>query len=407
MLVKTRGCVLLAVLLSLVILPGTIFAEEKAVNVLICGMMTGPASSVDLPSLQGSMDYFDELNTKGGINGVKVNYIASDNRYDVARSVSFYQRYRKTPKTVAFILHSVPATYALKPLITRDKVPVLTTGGGLFQHKPGYVFISLAPFADIVGADMDWIVADWKKKGNSGMPTVGIMAWEGAGGQSSLNGSVEYAEKIGINLLPIERFPPGSLKFDTYLIRLAEQGANYININSVDPDSIFIIRDAHGLGLTDKIQFVAYMYSLLSTVGLKLVEPEVVEGAVASTTWLMGEDRLKHPVTKLFSKYRKKPVSEMNNNYLWGVSSAKVVEVAIRMALKEVGYEKINGEAVYKALQKVQGDVTEGMMGPVVFGPKSRKMTDTVKFYRVTKGKLEPISGWVKCPDTIALHKWE
>jgi branched-chain amino acid transport system substrate-binding protein len=407
MIVKKNGPVILAVFLTLAILPGWASAKEKAVNILISGMMTGPASSVSLPALEGAMDYFNELNSKGGIEGTKINYIASDNRYDVARAISFYQRYRKTPKLALFILHSVPATYALNPLITRDKVPVMTTGGGLFQHRPGYVFISLAPFADIVGADFDWIVADWKKKGNSGMPTVGYMCWEGAGGQSSMNGSMEYAEKLGINLLPVERFPPGSLKFDTYLIRMAEQGANYIAIGAVDPDTTFIVRDAYGLGLTEKIQFVSYMYGFLSTVGLRLEKPEVLEGAVGSTTWLMGDDRIKHPVTKLFSKYRKKPVSEMNNNYLWGVSTAKVAEAAIRIALKEVGYDKINGEAVYKALQKVQGDVTEGMMGPVVFGPKSRKMTDTVKFYRISKGKAVSITDWVKTPDTVSLHKWK
>jgi len=407
MVAKKMLNVCLGVLLTLAFISGSALAKEKSVTLLISGMMTGPASSVSLPSLNGTIDYLKELNAQGGVDGVKIKYNASDNRYDVSRAVSFYQRYRRSPKVVCFLLHSVPATYALNPLITRDKVPVLTTGGGLFQYKPGYVFITLPPFADIVGADMDWILADWKKKGHSGMPTVGIMAWEGAGGQSSLNGSVEYAKQKGINLLPVERFPPGSLKFDTYLIRLAQQGANYININATDPDSVFIIRDAHGMGLTDKIQFVAYMYSLLPSAGLKLVKPEVVEGAVASSSWLMGDESTSHSTAQLFTKYQKKPASEMNNNYLWGVSTGKVIEKALGIALKDVGYEKINGEAFYRALQKVQGDITQGMMGRVVYGSKSRKMTDEVKFYRITNGKPEPISGWVKTPDTVSLHKWK
>jgi len=407
MIMKKIMGLFLGVLLFLAIMPHAVMAGEKSVNILISGMMTGPASSVSLPALQGAMDYIEETNSKGGIDGIKINYRASDNRYDVARAVSFYQRYRRTPKLICFLLHSVPATYAMHPLVTRDKVPVLTTGGGLFQYKPGYVFITLSPFADIVGADMDWIVADWKKKGHSDMPTVGILCWEGAGGQSSLNGSVEYAKQLGINLLPLERFPPGSLKFDAYLIRLAQQGAKYININGTDPDSTFIIRDAHGLGLTKEIQFVAFMYSLLSTVGLRLVKPEVVEGAVTSSSWLMGDERLSHPSAKLFTKYRKKPPSEMNNNYLWGVSTAMVIEKAARVALKDVGYENINGEAFYRALQKIQGDITQGMMGKVVYGPRSRKMTDEVKFYRITKGNPVPISGWVKTPDCVSLHKWK
>jgi len=246
------------------------------------------------------------------------------------------------------------------------------------------------------------MVEDWKKKGKSGMPTVGYLAWGNAAGREALNGGVQYAKQKGIKLLPPEFFPPGSLKLDTWLTRLAQQGANYIHQWGADPDPSFVLRDAYNLGLTKKITFVSSTNGLWPTVGLRLLPPEVFEGQVASTNYIIGDDRLEHPFVKLYSKYRKKPLADISPGYLYGVALFKVIEKAMQIALKEVGYEKINSVAVYQALQKVQGDITQGVLGRVVFGPKTRMITREIKFYRITKGKHVPLGGWRKTPDVFS-----
>jgi branched-chain amino acid transport system substrate-binding protein len=408
MIMKKIGIMGLVVLLCLAVMPGAVAAGEKVVNIMFSGMLTGPGATIVVPLFQGLEDYIRELNTKGGIDGVEVKLITTDSRYDVARSISFYQRHRRTPRLLAMVVCGTPDTYALNPLMTRDKVVLFSASSGAsLKRNPGYVFFSPPSYQDVVGADVDWILADWKKKGKSGMPTVGLMAWQGSAGKDAVNGSVQYAQQLGVKFLPPEFFPPGSLKYDTWLIRLADQGADYIIIVGTDPDPVFILRDAHGLGLTKKIQFVSWLFGFMPTLGLRLAESELVEGAIATSYFLMGDEAVNHPSAELFTKYHKKPRSEMNGMYLSGVSFGKVIEKAIGMALKDVGYDKINGEAFYQALQKVQGDVTEGMMGRVDLGPKARNMSDTVKFYRVTKGKLEPISGWVKTPDCVSLGEFK
>jgi len=397
----------LVVLLSLTILPMTAPAEEKSVNMLFSGQLTGPGATIVVPLFQGVDDYIKELNAKGGVDGVKIKWIASDSRYDVARAISFYQRYRKTPKLLSVFVAGTPHTHALKNLVTRDKIPLISpSSGARFVLEPGYVFFTTPPFQNVTGADLDWIVADWKKKGRSGMPTVGLMGWQGSAGKEAVNGSVQYAKQRGIKFLQPEFFPPGSLKFDTWLIRLADQGADYIIIVGTDPDPVFVIRDAHGLGLTEKIQFISWLWGLTKT-GLSLVQPGLLEGAVGSSYFLMGDEAVNHPTAELFEKYQKNPRSEMNSIYLSGVAAGKVIEKALGIALKDVGYEKINGEAFYQALQKLQGDITEGTQGHVALGPKKRLMSDEVKFYRVTDGKLKPISNWVKTPDCVSLGEFK
>jgi branched-chain amino acid transport system substrate-binding protein len=405
---RKRATVSFVILLSLAFMPGSVHAGEKAANILFSGQLTGPGATIVVPLFQGLEDYIKEVNSKGGVDGVTVKLITTDSRYDVARSISFYQRYRRTPRLLSMIVCGTPDTYALNPLMTRDKVVLFSASSGAsLKRNPGYIFFSPPSYQDIVGADLDWILADWKKKGKSGMPTVGLMAWQGSAGKEAVNGSVQYAKKLGVKFLQPEFFPPGSLKFDTWLIRLADQGANYIIIVGTDPDPVFILRDARGLGLMKKIQFISFLFGFMQTLGLRLVEPDLAEGAIASSYFLMGDEAVNHPSAELFSKYHKKPRSEMNGMYLIGVSIGKVIEKALGMALKDVGYEKINGEAFYQALQKIQGDVTEGMMGRVSLGPKARNMSETVKFYRVTKGKLAPIGSWRKVPDCVSLGEFK
>ncbi len=392
--------------LALALSPSSALAEEKFVTFLFSGPLTGPGAGTTLPFNQGIGDYIQELNSKGGIDGVKIKMISSDDRYDVARAISFYQRYRRTPRVVSFFNMGTSANYVMSPLIIKDKMLTITTASGRFEHELGYIFLMFAPYQSIFGATLDWVAADWKKKGKSGMPTVGYMGWQGGAGEAFMNGTPQYAKKVGVKLLPPEYFPPGSLKHETWINRLAQQGADYIYTIGVDPSPSFVIRDAFGMGMTKKIQFISGPFGLEPHIGLKIIKPEVLEGSVLSSPYLTGDEHLKHPMAKLFTKYRKRPLEELNPSYLYSIGIAKILEAAIRLALKEVGYDKINGEAVYQALQKLQGDLTDGIMGSIALGPKTRMMSREIRFYRVTKGKLVPISGWVQVPDVVSLGKF-
>lgn len=392
--------------LLLLALPSLVPAQEKSVAWFSTGPLTGPGSAAVLPVVEGMSDYVKELNDRGGVDGVKIKFIAVDDRYDAARGISAYQRYRKEPKLALVHVYQTAATKGIQPMLERDKNALITPGGGSFQAKIGRVFLATVPYQDAFGAALDWMVADWKKKGQSSPPVVGYMGWDNPAGKETLDGAKEYAEKLGVKFLPPEFYPPGSLKHDTWLTRLAEQGANYVYIQGVDPAHTNIIRDAHALGLTDKIQFVCDVWGPLSTVGLRLY-PKELEGVVLCASYLHGDERLKHRLAHLWTKYQKKPIEDMPDFYMMGLSQGMIFEAALKIALKDAGYDKIDGDAMYNALQKLTDqDISEGIIGKIDYSPTSRRGTRQVKFYRLTGGKHVPISDWLTCPDTIALHKW-
>jgi branched-chain amino acid transport system substrate-binding protein len=284
---------------------------------------------------------------------------------------------------------------------------MITMGGGRFQKNPGWAFLTVIPYQNMVGAAIDWALADWKKKGKTGMPKFALMIWAGAAGNEGINGTDIYAKQKGVTWLPHVFTPPGTLKYDSWLIRFDQEGADYVLVSAVDPDQTYTIRNAHGLGLTKKIQFISGVYGLDETVGLKMVPPESVEGTIVQSPWIMGDERLKHPFASYWTTYQKKPLEEMPGIYLYGVGVAKIMQETIRLTLKETGYDKFNSEAVYRVLQKLKGDFTQGAMGPVDMSPTNRMLNPALKFYRVTNGKNVPISGWVQSPDVVSLSEYK
>ena len=73
-------------------------SQEKFVTYLSLSDLTGPGAGMVVPIVEAIGFAFDDLNSKGGVKGVKVNSIVVDTRYDTARTVSAYKRYRTEPR---------------------------------------------------------------------------------------------------------------------------------------------------------------------------------------------------------------------------------------------------------------------------------------------------------------------
>ncbi len=382
-------------------------AEEKIVTFLDLTDITGAISGLAGPNSEICDATFKYYNAQGGIDGVKVQYIGVDTRYDVARALSAYKRYRKSTKLMLVNTIGTGIGKAIYQLIEQDKITNYTPGDGEFQARLSRTFIYSTPYQDGFAAALDWMVDDWKKKGKTGMPVVGFMSWDNPYGREPFRGGKEYAQKIGVKLLDPELFPTGSLKHDVWLNRLAQKGANYIYVGGVDPTQTNVIRDAYALGLTKTIQFVTDYWGPDQSVGVKS-HPDALEGSVIVSCFSRGTDTYKHPImTKIWTEVLKRPMNKMPDSASIGYSWAMHYLAALRIALKDVGYEKLDGEAFYKALQKLKGmDVTHGATGICDYSPTSRRMTRQVKFYRITGGKIVPITDWRTAPDAVSLHKF-
>jgi hypothetical protein len=96
----------------------------------------------------------------------------------------------------------------------------------------------------------------------------------------------------------------------------------------------------------------------------------------------------------------------MNETYTIGMAWAMTLEAALKIALKEVGYKKLDGEVIYQTYQKLTGVQRAGLQGPCAYSPTSRRGSWEVRFYQVRAGKVVSISNWIKAPDAVSLHKF-
>lgn len=379
--------------------------QEKFVTYLSLSDLTGPGAGLVVPIVEAVDISFEDLNAHGGANGVKVKSVVVDTRYDTARTVSAYKRYRTEPKAFWVFIPLTPGVKALAAQMEADKIPCTTPADGEFQAKPGWVFLAGAPYQDGFAAALDWMLKDWQTKGKSGMPTIGYMTWDSQYGREALRGGKEYAEKIGVKLLSPEFFSPGAADHTVWLSRINDAGADYCFIGGVDPTQSLILRDAHKLGLTKEIQFVSDYWGLDENVGIK-IHPEATEGAVVVSPFIRGDESRKLPqVVALWERSGKGPISEMKALFPAGILLVKYLSKSIEIALDKVGYDELGGESVYEAIQTITGTDSDGVSGPCAYSPTDRKATAMVKFYRVQSGKTVPITDWVNAPDAVSLHK--
>ncbi|MDY6881096.1 MAG: ABC transporter substrate-binding protein [Desulfatiglans sp.] len=382
---------------------------EKAASFLCLADYTGPVAAISVPLVKGETDYFKEVNARGGINGIKINFINIDTRYNVARAVSAYRRYRKGHKVLVADFHSTPFGKALGRDTKRDKIFGLYPGDGEVQGKdlPGFNWGTT--YQDSFAACLDWIIKDWKEKGTGGRPKVGYLSWDSAYGRESLRGGKEYADTLPLTLLKPEFFPVGSLDHTVYLQRLAKNGANYIFIGGVDPTPTNIMKDAYRMRITKNIQFINNSFwGPTKSVGVRM-HPEKVNNVVRASFFIVGEEAEKHPAHKLWLKHRpNEPISDLTGAYYIGVALAKDFEAGLKVALKNVSYEDLDGEVLADAYKQLTGSPhREGLTGACAFSPTNHRGSMEVKFYRIENGKINRISDWVKVPDAVSMHKWD
>jgi hypothetical protein len=217
---------------------------------------------------------------------------------------------------------------------------------------------------------------------------------------------------MGVNLLPPEFFPLGAADHTVWLSRINNAGADYCIIGGVDPTPSLILRDAMKLGLNETIQFVdATYWGPTEAVGVK-THPEATEGAWVISFYLRGDEAWSLPLAQeMIPKYQGKSVDEfrkvMASHYLTGMGWALVYQEALKRAIQDVGYQDLDGEAMKKAYESLNGtDVTQGIQGLNTYSPTSRQGSDTVKFYQIKGGKEVAISDWTKVPDCVSLHDW-
>jgi len=374
--------------------PALAQAKEQFVPVL--SYRTGPYAPNGTPWANGFVDYLKLVNTKGGINGVKIAYEECETGYDTARSVECYERLKsKNPSFVQTL--STGATFAITEKAPGDKIPVVTIGYGRSESSDGAVFKWNFPIAGTYWVAADTIVQAIGKK---------------EGGLDKLKGKkialVYHDSPFGKEPIPLMQERSRIHGFELQLLPVTapgvEQKATWLQVRQARPDYVVL----WGWGVMNstaikEAQATGYPREKMYGVWWAGAEPDVkdvADGAKGynAVTIQHGAEPNSDIVKTLLAQLHSKgqgtgPKEEVGQVlYLRGVMSAMIGIEGIRAAQERFGKGKVmTGEQVRWGLENL--NLTQAKLDALGF-----------------KGVMRPIS--TSCMDHMGaawtrIHTWD
>jgi len=127
-------------------LAGTATAQQKVVTVGGMCERTGPTQVNGVSICPAIQDYYDLINSKGGVEGYKIKYMEIDHEYKVPAAVEAYER-EKGDGATSIMVYGTPQVQAMNQKLTEDKIPGTSPGFGIAASADGKRYPYLFPVA--------------------------------------------------------------------------------------------------------------------------------------------------------------------------------------------------------------------------------------------------------------------
>lgn len=375
-------------------------AEERVINLMGFWDITGASSHQTKHGYRGAEDYVRWLNEKGGINGIKVKHLWVDTMRDGSRAVSAFHRFVAVkPKPVGWFTNQASDSIACKPLAKSYEIPAVSLASAPeVMCPPGWIFSGTPAYVVSAMAFGDWVLKDWAQKKREGSPKVAYVGPDDAWGRSP-EPAVPYWKKIGINVHGFEAIPYLPTDTTALLMRLKDAGVNYAFCCWLTPGVAVCLKDAYKFGLLDKITFVlsptTYGEELPDMIG------DIAEGLVVMLPWSTPYHDT--PMIKEMIELSKRYHGEFDyihySNYIGQFLQWTIMTEGIKRALDKVGYDKLDGAAVYKELLAMRNFDTHGLSGGPISFPDDVRSGNRYLQMGVIKGrKVVRASEWFEGP---------
>jgi ABC-type branched-subunit amino acid transport system substrate-binding protein len=371
------------------------------------GDLTAVYAFITQPLLAGLTDAIAYYNAQGGICGATIVSEYADDAAEMEEAQAIYDRFSALdPKPWMIMLYGSPETELLRTQLAEDEIVSFTAGQstaslyGESGQEPGWAFGMAPTYVDQFGAFCDWVAETWE---GEEPPKIGHLSWMGAFGQATETPeTTAYCESVGVEIVGAEYFMPGTPDLTVQIQSLMADGANIIYTTSLATGPAQILKDAAALGVADEVMISGVNWALdLATVGLAEAAANNFIGLLPYMWW----DETDHPGIQLVTQEwlaNEREIATRNIAYLlaWGTMDA-YIEV-VKMAVADVGYENVDGAAIYDAFEKLDYDALNGVFSwefdAETRGP-SRTRIGQVQFTAEGVPYFAPLSDWMECPD--------
>lgn len=353
--------------------------------------LTGPAAFMGQGVKRGIELYFKKVNAEGGIHGRKLKYIAEDDGYVVAKTVSNYKKLT-IKKPVFCLLGSTGSVgpKALKPYLEEDKIPFIGPYGytsAMFRPFHKYLFNIYATCEDQAKILVDYLKTDMKLNN----PKIGLLAEDNEIGQDTIRGAQAQLKKVGWNPPVVELYKRSAIDFSSQVLRLKAQKVDVLFFPVISSHTAQILKECQ------KNDFTPYLFATATATDLrflKMAGESAYYGkglcSFATQTSERGDSAGAREFREATAKYDSSN-DNPNSFNLFGYGIAKILCEGLNKAGKDLTREKF-----IQALEQLNAYET-GVFAPVTYGPENRKGTDSVRILRADKAKQDFIvkTGWL------------
>ena len=407
---KRNGWLAGAIAAGAIALPAySAVAQDKEVVIGVHCDRTGPTQIVGTVLCPGQHDYYNLINSKGGIEGFKIRAIEVDTEYKVPPAIEAHQRFKKEG-AVSTAVFATPAVLALTKTLEEDKILGTSPGFGGSSGADGKRYPYVFPIAATYWSQGAGAVEFAKKKlgGSLKGKKIAYLYFDNPAGKEPIIIIEDLAKIEGFELKQFAVPSPG-----------VEMGAQVLDITArFKPD--FII--AHLFGRAPSVaikELKGKGFPLSKVIGLVWASAEgdilaaggwgAAEGYHTIQFAGVGSDYAVIKEINAMYKAQGKPeptkLQEQSVNYNRGIMTAALHVEAIRNAIKAKGGAKPTGEDVKKGMESIRGFTLGGLVPPMNITPEDHEGGGWIQVWQVKGGKFVKATEWFQAHrDLIKKH---
>jgi branched-chain amino acid transport system substrate-binding protein len=377
-----RVGLVIGTLLVLALGVGLVAAPAAAQGVIKLGNlvdMTGPTADQGKDIAKARNDAVQYFNDKGGVHGKKLELVSVEYGFQPPRAVAAYKKFVEQDKVLLVLGYGTPDTEALRPFITKDKVPYLSGSysGHLTDPKQTpYNFPGGVDYSSQIRIFLNYVKETWKE---SRKAKVAFIYADNSYGRAPIEVGRAYAKEIGVDLVDEQIVPTSFTDATSQLLTMKGKDPDFAYINTNTQWVPVILKDSHKLGL--KTKYFINNYGIDErTPKLAGDSAEGVLGIQDVAYW--GENV---PGMKTLMEVHNKlhpgetPNSPYMRGWLWVILTVE--------AIKRAG-PNADGEAIKKAFESFKELDTWGITPPFTYTSEDHRPTTRARIVQVKGGKV-------------------
>jgi len=347
--------------------------------------LTGVTADVGKPFAEGVQDSIAYVNSKGGVNGKKIELINVDYAYKIPQANAAYKKFVDQDKVIMINGWGTGDTEALKETVAKDRIPYFSasfSGHLTDPAKTPYNFFVGASYSDQIRGFLQYVKKNWKDKTRA--PKVAFIYPNHGFGKAPIEAGRRYAKDLGIELVDEEVIPASFQDVTSNLLNMQKKAPDYAYVQTTVSWCAILLKDAKRLGITTK--FFLGNYGM--TEALPLLAKDAAEGVFGMATHAPYGANVKG--MKIITDWNKQhPYKDPRDTvYVRGWAYGLTWAEGLKIADKN---RQLTGEGVKRALETLKNFDTGGLVPPVTYAANDHRPTTKTTIYVIKGGKMTKV----------------